>query len=150
MPALSYSPQSQPCHLVQTNDCLSGSNQYPFDIRINPNDKADDHKRIFGVELINSGGGFKTYITQQPDQSWRGKIESESVFFASRCMLGKSFGVIFQSPLIAPKLVTCNSNNLTSGIPSSFGKVFKALGTVKTHDLVLRQKAKIWLNFYSG
>jgi|UPI000255FEE5 uncharacterized protein YhdP len=50
-----------------------------FDIRINPNDKADDHKRIFGVELINSGGGFKTYITQQPDQSWRGKIESESV-----------------------------------------------------------------------
>jgi hypothetical protein len=63
MPALSYSPQSQPCHLVQTNDCLSGSNQYP----------------ILTLLLINSGGGFKTYITQQPDQSWRGKIESESV-----------------------------------------------------------------------
>ncbi|VVH55739.1 hypothetical protein BSPCLSOX_684, partial [uncultured Gammaproteobacteria bacterium] len=50
-----------------------------FDIRINPNNKADDHERIFGVELIDSSSGFKAYITKQLDQSWRGRIESKSV-----------------------------------------------------------------------
>jgi hypothetical protein len=39
-----------------------------FDIRINPNNKADDHERIFGVELIDSSSGFKAYITKQLDQ----------------------------------------------------------------------------------
>ena len=51
----------------------------PFDIRINPSNKADDHERIFGVELVNSSSGFETYITKQLDQSWRGRIESKSV-----------------------------------------------------------------------
>ncbi|SHN94078.1 FIG006388: Possible exported protein, partial [bacterium endosymbiont of Bathymodiolus sp. 5 South] len=49
-----------------------------FDIRINPNNKADDHERIFGVELIDSSSGFKAYITKQLDQSWRGRVESKS------------------------------------------------------------------------
>ncbi|SMN12659.1 FIG006388: Possible exported protein [Bathymodiolus heckerae thiotrophic gill symbiont] len=51
----------------------------PFDIRINPNNRNDDDERTFGVELVNNNAKFKTYITKQLDQSWRARIESESV-----------------------------------------------------------------------
>jgi hypothetical protein len=64
-----------------------------FDIRINPNNKADDHES----SLIRMSVAFK-------------------------CILGKSFGVISQSLLIVSKLVTCNPNILTFGMSFSFGK----------------------------
>jgi uncharacterized protein YhdP len=50
----------------------------PFDIRINPSDKANDNESSFLVELVNNSG-FKTYIAKQFDQSWRGRVESDLV-----------------------------------------------------------------------
>lgn len=50
-----------------------------FDIRINPSNRADDYEHTFGVELVNNSSAFKTYITKQLDQSWRGRIESKSL-----------------------------------------------------------------------
>jgi len=51
----------------------------PFDIRINPHNKGDNNEHTLGVELININSGFTAYITKQLDQSWHGRIESESI-----------------------------------------------------------------------
>lgn len=47
-----------------------------FDIHINPSNRNDEN--VFGVELVNNHG-FNAYITKQFDQSWRAKVESESL-----------------------------------------------------------------------
>ncbi|SFV89526.1 FIG005080: Possible exported protein [hydrothermal vent metagenome] len=51
----------------------------PFDIHINPNKKGYKNENTFGVELVNNSKGFEAYISKQFDQSWRVKIESESI-----------------------------------------------------------------------
>ncbi len=51
----------------------------PFDIRINPNNRADDKEASFAVELVNNKSGFELYLTKRLDQTWRARIESESV-----------------------------------------------------------------------
>jgi len=51
----------------------------PFEIRINPQNRGDDDKATFAVELVNDASGFEAYITKRLDQSWRTRIESESI-----------------------------------------------------------------------
>ena len=51
----------------------------PFDIRINPNNRGDDNESTFGVELVNNDSNFEIYITKRIDQSWRARVESESI-----------------------------------------------------------------------
>ncbi len=51
----------------------------PFEIRINPNNRGDDHESTFRVELINNDSGFETYITKRLDQSWRARVESDAI-----------------------------------------------------------------------
>ncbi len=51
----------------------------PFEIRINPDNRGDDHESSFRVELINNDSGFETYITKRLDQSWRARIESDTI-----------------------------------------------------------------------
>ncbi|SMN01424.1 FIG006388: Possible exported protein [uncultured Candidatus Thioglobus sp.] len=50
-----------------------------FDIRVNPNNRTDDQKATFGVELIDNHSGLEAHITKRTDQSWRARIESESI-----------------------------------------------------------------------
>lgn len=49
-----------------------------FKILINPNHRIDNQAR-FSIELIDKNNDMKVYITQQLDQSWRVKIDSESL-----------------------------------------------------------------------
>lgn len=51
----------------------------PFDILINPGNRGDDNESTFGVELINNSSGFETYITKRLDQSWRARVESDTI-----------------------------------------------------------------------
>ena len=51
----------------------------PFDIRINPDNRADDKDASFAVELINNKNDFELHITQRLDQSWRARVESETL-----------------------------------------------------------------------
>ncbi len=51
----------------------------PFDIRVNPNNRGDDDKSNFRVELINNNSGAELYIRQQLDKSWIARIESEMI-----------------------------------------------------------------------
>ena len=51
----------------------------PFDIRINPNNRHDDKEASFAVELINNDSDFELYLTRRLDQSWRARVESETL-----------------------------------------------------------------------
>jgi uncharacterized protein YhdP len=51
----------------------------PFDIHINPDNRGDDNESTFGVELVNNDSNFEIYITKRIDQSWRARVESESI-----------------------------------------------------------------------
>ena len=50
----------------------------PFDIYINPDNRGDDNESTFGVELSDNSG-LEVYITKRLDQSWRARVESESI-----------------------------------------------------------------------
>ncbi|RUM85278.1 MAG: DUF3971 domain-containing protein, partial [Candidatus Thioglobus sp.] len=50
----------------------------PFDIHINPDNRGDDNESTFGVEFSDNSG-FEVYITKRLDQSWRARVESESI-----------------------------------------------------------------------
>ncbi len=50
----------------------------PFKIHINPDNQGDDNESTFGVELSDNSG-FNVYITKHLDQSWRARVESESI-----------------------------------------------------------------------
>jgi len=50
-----------------------------FDIYINPDNRGDDSESTFGVELVNNDSNFEIYITKRLDQSWRARVESESI-----------------------------------------------------------------------
>ena len=51
----------------------------PFDIRINPNNRHDDKEASFAVELINNDSNFELYLTRRLDESWRARVESETL-----------------------------------------------------------------------
>ncbi len=51
----------------------------PFDIRINPNNRNDDKDASFAVELINNDRNFELYLTRRLDESWRARVESETL-----------------------------------------------------------------------
>jgi len=51
----------------------------PFDIRINPNNRNDDKEASFAVELINNDSNFELYLTRRLDESWRARVESETL-----------------------------------------------------------------------
>jgi len=50
----------------------------PFDIYINPDNRGDDNESTFGVELSDNSG-LEVYITKRLNQSWRARVESESI-----------------------------------------------------------------------
>ncbi|SMN10824.1 FIG006388: Possible exported protein [uncultured Candidatus Thioglobus sp.] len=50
-----------------------------FDIHVNLNNRTDNQEATFGVELINNHSGLEAYITKRTNQSWRARIESESI-----------------------------------------------------------------------
>jgi uncharacterized protein YhdP len=49
-----------------------------FDIYINPDNRGDDNESTFGVELSDNSG-LEVYITKRLNQSWRARVESESI-----------------------------------------------------------------------
>ena len=53
--------------------------EIPFDIRINPHNRQDDKEASFAVELVNNESDFELYITQRLDQSWRARVESDTL-----------------------------------------------------------------------
>lgn len=50
-----------------------------FDIHINPKNRADDVNVPFAVEFVNNESGFEGYVTKREDESWRMRIESDSL-----------------------------------------------------------------------
>ncbi|MBT6752489.1 MAG: hypothetical protein HOA74_02225 [Candidatus Thioglobus sp.] len=53
--------------------------EIPFDIRINPNNRQDDKEASFAVELVNNKSDFELYLTKRLDQTWRARVESETL-----------------------------------------------------------------------
>lgn len=51
----------------------------PFNIRVNPSDRATDKASLFAFELSNDDGKFDVYITQKTEQLWHGKVTADSL-----------------------------------------------------------------------
>ena len=51
----------------------------PFDIRLNPDNRVDDKDTSLAVELVNNENDFELHITRRLDQSWRARVESDTL-----------------------------------------------------------------------
>ncbi len=70
-----------------TTEGMGSIRDITFNIRLNPKDVASKENALFEVELFNEESGIRAFISQQTQQIWFGKIDSDVVSTDVKIML---------------------------------------------------------------